>query len=341
VVPPSPTAPQSIGVLNDASTTPLAFAGDIGNPTPLPLVNSPVPAVCASPCKEFSFVDAASSNLLVALKNTVTNNGAFNANDGFDLYVYGPAGTLLASANGIGANGQSVEITNPARGKYTIVVTFTYADDPNAAYVGEVRLESPSMWSAPTATCGVTVGTATGCFYLPVMQAVPAYDLQVSGLPPVASTPLGFPLPVSVPTNNSCYLDESFGLGDPSPSGIQHPTTRCLRFTSDVQNAGAGVFEVQIPWAASNGAGAPQSGFLPGGCHAQQVVTSVSGAQVTRPAGDCEFHVEHGHFHYTNLVSFTLYHYDPSAPGGIGAPVGSGLKESFCLTDDDFLLFGR
>ncbi|HET6915431.1 MAG TPA: hypothetical protein VFH56_05015 [Acidimicrobiales bacterium] len=341
VVPPSPTAPEQIGVLNDASTAPLSFAGAIDNPTPLPEVNSPVPAVCASPCKEFSFVDAASSDFLVALKNTVTGpNGTFNPNDGFDLYVYGPGGTLVASANGIGANGQSVQITNPARGKYTIVVTFTYAEDPNAAYVGEVRLESGTMWNTPTATCSVPAGTPAGCYYLPVLQAVPAYDLSVTGLPPVASTPLGFPLPADVPTSNSCYIDESYGLGDPSPSSIQNPTTRCLRFTSDVQNAGSGDFEVQLPWVTSSGSGgAPQSGFLPGGCQAQQVLTSTSGAQVTRAAGDCEFHPEHGHFHYKNLVSFRLYHYDASAPNGIGAPVGSGLKESFCLTDDDYFGF--
>lgn len=341
VVPPSATPPSPIGTLSD-STGLLQFSGTVGNPTPLPLVDSPVPAACVSPCQEFSFVNSASQTFLVALQNTVAGpGGTFNADDGFDLYVYGPGGTLVAAANGIGANGQSVEVANPAKGTYTIVVTITYADDPNAAYRGEVRLESGSTWAAPLPTCGTMVGTTTGCFFLPKLQAVPAYNLEVSGLPPVASTPLGFPLPVSVPTSNSCYLDESYGLDNPSPSSVQNPATRCLRFTSDIQNAGSGPLEVQLPWVTSGGSGGtPQSGFVPGECVAQQVVTSESGAQVTRPAGACEFHPEHAHFHYTNLVSFALYSYDATAPDGIGSQVGSGLKESFCLTDDDYFGYG-
>ena len=339
VVPPDPTPPASIGTLS-ATDGLLSFSGSVGNPTPLPLVSSPVPVVCVSPCKEFSFVNSATGNFLVSLKNKVTGpGGTFNANDGFDLYVYGPAGTLLGADNGIGADGQSLQITDPAPGKYTIVVTFTYADDPDAAYQGEVRSESGSTWTAPTPTCGVPVGSTTGCFYLPVMQAVPAYDLAVTGLPPVASTPLGFPLPVNLPTSNSCYLDESFGLDNPSPSGVENPTTRCLRFTSDVRNAGSGTLEVQIPWVTADGSGAPQSGFVPGECQAQQILTAVSGPPAARPAGDCEFHPEHAHFHYKNLISFTLYNHDATAPGGIGTPVGSALKESFCLSDDDYFGF--
>ena len=331
VVPPSATAPQQIGTLSD--TTPLlSFSGSVGNPTPLPLVNSPVPAVCASPCKEFTFAAQTGQPFLVSIKNTVAPGGTFNANDGFDLYLYGPSGTLIDSGNGIGSNGQSLMESAPARGAYTIVVTFTYAEDPDAAYAGEVRMITSSTWAPPPPTCGITVGTTSGCFELPALKAVPAYDLAVTGLPPVASTPLGFPFPVSAPTSNSCYADESLGLGNPSPSSIENPATRCLRFTSDVQDVGAGALEVQIPWVAS-GSGAPQSGFLPGGCQAQQVITSDTGATVTKPAGACEFHPEHGHFHYEDLVSFTLY---TASNGAIGQQVGNGLKESFCLGDDDY-----
>ncbi|HVA75520.1 MAG TPA: hypothetical protein VNF71_13260 [Acidimicrobiales bacterium] len=337
-VPPSPTPAAAIGTLS-GSNPPLHFSGAVGNPTPLPLVDSPVPPVCVAPCKEFTFVNASSGTFLVALQNTVTGpGGTFNADDGFDLYVYDPSGSLVAAGNGIGANGQSVEVSSPVPGTYTIVVTVTYAEDTDAAYTGEVRLESGSTWAPPAPSCNTTVGSTTGCFELPVLQAVPAYDLAVSGLPPVASTPLGFPFPVNAPTSNSCYADETFGLDNPSPSGVENPTTRCLRFTSDVRNTGAGALEVQIPWLTSSGSGVPQSGFAPGECQTQQVVFTTSGAPVTRSGGGCEFHPEHGHFHYKNLISFTLY--NVAADGGVGTAVGSGLKESFCLSDDDYFGYG-
>lgn len=334
VTPPSTAAPPSIGVL-DGGHPLLTFSGSITNPTPLPMVDSPVPVACTAECQEFTFSASTGSPFLVSIKNTVTGpNGTFNANDGFDLYLYGPKGTLVGSQNGIGANGEALSVSTPRPGSYTIVVTFTYAYDSNAAYSGEVRLESGSTWT-PAACTSTTVGSTTGCFLLPQLQAVPAYDLTVSGLPPVASTPLGFPLPVPVSTSNSCYLDESLGLDSPSVGGIESPVTRCLRFTSDIQNAGSGPLEVDLPWLAT-GSGGASSGFVPGECQAAQVLFQPDGSQATRAAGACEFHPEHAHFHYRNLVSFTLY---TVSNGVIGPPVGSSLKESFCLSDDDYFGF--
>jgi hypothetical protein len=341
LVPPSPTPPEQIGTLDHTHPL-LGFAGSVDNPTPLPLVDSPVPAVCAVECQEFGFEAPGTEPFLVAVKNTVTGpGGTFNADDGFDLYLYGPSGTLVGAANGIGANGQALAVASPVPGSYTIVVNFTYADDPDAAYQGEVRLMAPPTWAPPAPTCGITVSGVTGCFELPALRALPAYDLAVSGLPPVASTPLGFPLPASVPTPTSCYADESLGLDNPSVGGLEHPTLRCLRFTSDVQDVGAGPLQVRLPWLTASGGpgGAPQSGFLPGECQAEQVVTTTGGQSVTRPAGGCEFHPEHAHFHYKDLISFTLYR-PGSAPGTVGAEVAASLKESFCLSDDDYFGFG-
>ena len=89
-----------------------------------------------------------------------------------------------------------------------------------------------STWQPANCT-HATIGGVTGCFELPVLQALPAYDLAVSGLPPIASTPLGFPLPLVPGTPTSCYIDETLGLTNPTPSldKVQNPTTRCLRFT--------------------------------------------------------------------------------------------------------------
>lgn len=338
VTPPSLTPPAQIGTLGPGSPV-LVFSGAIDNPTPFPLVAPPMPVVCAVECREWRFNAPRPDPFLVSVKNTVTGaGGTFNANDGFDLFVYGPAGTLVGAATGIGSNGQAITVSTPEPGAYTIVVSLTYAEDANAAYRGEVRLMSGSSWHAAPATCNITAGGSTGCFDLPVLRALPAYDLAVSGLPPVASTPLGFPFPATVPTSQSCYLDESVGLDSPSLNSLANPTLRCLRFTSDVQNVGAGTLEVRLPWLAAGGANAtPTSGFLPGGCQAQQVLTTPTGGLVTRPAGACEFHPAHAHFHYKDLVSFTLY--DVSAGGGIGPRVVSSLKESFCLSDDDYFGF--
>jgi len=331
LVPPSATPPAPIGTLTHTHPI-LTFAGAVDNPTPLPLVNEPIPIVCAVECTEFSFSAATSAPFIVAIHSTIPGpNGAFNPNDGFDLYLYGPNGMLVDAANGIGADGQALVVKAPAPGTYTIVVTFTYAQDPNAGYRGEVRLMTGSTWQ-PAGCTRATIGGLRGCFELPVLQALPAYDLAVTGLPPVASTPLGFPLPLQAGTPTSCYIDESLGLTNPNPSldKVQNPTLRCLRFTSNVRNVGAGLLEVRLPWVKSDGT----SGFVPGACKAEQVVFTLGGEHATRPAGDCLFHVAHAHFHYKDLISYTLYQVGP------GKKVATSQKASFCLADDEYFGFG-
>jgi hypothetical protein len=343
VVPPSTTPPTPIGTV-DPSDHVLKFSGAVDNPTPLPLVNSPAPLVCSLECQEFTFTSTGHLPFLVAVQSNVTApDGTFNANDGFDLYVYDPSGKLAATGNGIGANGQAVSVANPSPGKYTIVVTFTYAEDQNASYSGEVRPMFGSSWQ-PLSCTQTTVNGQAGCYDLPVLEALPPYALAVSGLPPVASTPLGFPFPVSAPTQTSCYVDETVPIGSPSVGAVQHPALRCLRFTSDVRNIGAGPLEIRIPLVTA-GSGGVSSAYVPGGCHAEQVLTPSTGAGVIRPAGDCLFHVQHAHFHYTDLLGYTLYSVIPSViPGAtslgtIGAPVATSVKASFCLSDDDYFGF--
>ena len=335
VVPPGPP-PKAIGSLgpggpSSPDRTILPFAGAVDNPTPLPLVNNPIPVVCAAECQEFTFNAATTSPFIVAIHSTLspTKTGSFNPNDGFVLYEYGPDMLLEQSANGIGADGQAVVVQTPAKGIHTIVVTFTYAQDAGAAYTGEVRLMQPPSWMPPACT-HTTIGSVTACFNLPRLRALPAYDVTVSGLPPIASTPLGFPLPVIVGTPTSCYIDETLGLTNPAIPPQPTNITRCLRFTSDVQNVGTGQLTVQLPWLTSNG----QSGFVPGQCHAQQVITYGRDQSVTRAAGDCLFHLAHAHFHYKDLISYTLYKHNTSDK------VGTSQKASFCLADDEYFGYG-
>jgi hypothetical protein len=326
VVPPlgSPVAPiapgaSKLGTLDRAHPV-LRFTGGVDNPTPLPLVNPPVPVVCAVTCQAFTITAARPRPFLVSVKDT-----AGSSNNGWDLYVYDKDGRLAGAANGVGANGQAIRVAPGVAGEYRIFVTFTYAYDQHAAYAGEVRLIGGASWNAGPTSCGVTVGAVTGCFALPTLVADPAADLHVGGLPPVASTPLGFPFPFAVPTPTSCYVDET----------VQLKATRCLRFTSNVRNVGAGRLDIRLPLLALTPA--PASGFVPGQCAAEQVVHSAAVTAV-RPAGPCEYHPAHAHFHYKDLVGFSLHHL--GAGGAIGAPVGHGLKESFCLADDDYFGFG-
>lgn len=337
VSPVSTTPPIHIGTLDGAHPV-LGFAGPNLNPNPFPLVNSPVPVVCSpSGCSEYTFNAEASTPFLVGIKGTITGaNGAFNPNDGFDLYVYDPSGSLVGTENGVGSNGQSAVISNPVPGKYTVVVTFTYAEDQGVSYRGEVRLMQGQSWRPLSCTNTVVNGTR-GCYNLPQLQVLPPYDIAVNGLPPIASTPLGFPLPVPVNTPTSCYVDETVPVANPSVSSVQNPTLRCLRFTSDVRSVGAGPLQIRIP-LVTTGTGGISSAYLPGGCSAIQVLTSSTGAQVTRPAGSCLFHYQHLHFHYSDLLGYSLYRV--ASGGGIGTKVATSVKASFCLSDDDYFGFG-
>ena len=309
-------APTAIsgGIALSRSHPVLSFAGRMPNPVPIPMPRDPVPAVCAADCQLWTLRVATTSPFLVSIRNTKQS-----IEDGFNVYVYDPSGSQVASADGIGADGQAVVVHPSASGDYTVAVTATYAFDTNAAYAGEARIMSGPTWSASSCR-------RSPCPILPALRAMPPTDFHVSGLPPVASTPLGFPLPVGAATPTSCYLEETARTG----------ASRCLRFTSEVDNVGNGVLQLRVPWLVVSG-GQPKSGFLPGQCEAEQMVFSTDGSVRTRAAGPCKFHPQHAHFHYRDFVSFSLHAVGPRP--GLGATVGKSLKESFCLADDGYFGF--
>lgn len=337
VTPASSSPAQPLGTVEAAHPL-LNFAASL--PSSAPIVNDPDPTLCSVGCWEYTFgVPAASAPVLVSVKSTTTGpGGTFNADEGFDLYVYGPNHQLAGAANGIGANGQAVQLSTPAAGTYTVVVTYTYAYDTGSGFVGEVRLMSGPSWQPVAATCGLTVSGITGCFDLPQLRAVPAYAFTTSGIPPVPSSPLGFPFPVNLPLPTSCYADEMVGLDNVQVTHATDPTLKCLRFTTDIQNVGAGPLLAQIPQAGVAPNGQVQSGYVPNDCDAYQLVSRFDGTTVSRPAGPCEFHVEHAHFHYNDLLLYALY--QAGTGDTLGPQVGVSQKESFCLTDDDYFGYG-
>jgi hypothetical protein len=205
-------------------------------------------------------------------------------------------------------------------GTYTIAVTMTYAYDATASYDGEVRVMARPSWHVPRCK-GSTV-----CDELPALAVRPPTDVRVDGVPPVASTPRGFPFPVNAGTPNSCYLDETFATH----------ALRCLRFTSEVDNVGAAPLTLRIRWAQTS----PQPGaaMVPGECQAEQVIRRTDGSTTHRPAGACTWHWQHAHFHYVNFVEFTLH--KVNADGTTGEQIAKSLKESFCLADDGYFGFG-
>jgi hypothetical protein len=207
------------------------------------------------------------------------------------------------------------------RGVYKVQVTVTYAYNAATKYQGEARIMHGRTWQRDHCR-------RTRCLLLPRLKSVPADDMHITGIPPVASTPLGFPIPVDLPTDNSCYVDETADTG----------ATKCLRFTSEVEDVGRGQLHLQLPWLANTKQG-PKSGFLPGQCKARQLIDRTDGTTKHVAAGPCEFHVEHGHFHYKAFVGYALFAVDKH--GRTGKLIGRSAKESFCLADDDYAGYGK
>jgi hypothetical protein len=316
VPPVAAAAPSPVPGELSAATPVLTWQGQMHNPAPIPMASNPDPTVCTVDCQLWTVRAADDTPFLVSLHNATQS-----IDDGFNLYVYDPSGSQVASSSGIGSNGQAALVRPAQKGTYTVAVTVTYAYDTDAAYVAEARRIAPRSWDLPHCP------DANPCPLLPALQALPPTDVHVDGVPPVASTPLGFPFPVDASTGSSCYADETAGTG----------ATRCLRFTSEVDNVGAGQLSLEIPWAAAS-SGSPHSGFVPDMCAARQVITYSDGTTRTRDAGLCEFHPAHGHFHYRDFVEFSLHQVNPD--GTTGAEVASSLKESFCLADDGYFGFG-
>jgi len=315
-----PPHPQHKGVIGHGHALShrhavLRFRGKFTNPTPLPTVSNPLPLACVSECQTWTMHVRTPRTFLVAVKNHLGS-----IDDGINLFVTNPKGKQVASADGIGANGQAVIVHHPIPGTYKVQVTVTYAYNAVTKYRGEARIMHGHTWQPDRCH-------RRNCLLLPRLKSLPADDMHIIGVPPVASTPLGFPFPVNLPTDNSCYDDETAETG----------ATRCLRFTSEVENVGRGQLHLQLPWFANSKHG-PKSGFRSGQCKARQLIDRTNGTTKKVKAGPCEFHAAHGHFHYKSFVGYALF---KVRHGHTGKLVGRSEKESFCLADDDYAGYGK
>jgi hypothetical protein len=156
---------------------------------------------------------------------------------------------------------------------------------------------------------------------LPRIQTVAPDNFHLGDIPPLVSNPTGWRYTPDGTFDNSCYLDETLQFG----------STRCLRFDNDIRNVGNGPLIMRF--------GYTPDAFI-NNCRMEQEVLVSDGSVRDRPAGPCNFHAQHGHFHYQNMARYELYAID--AEGRPGAkPVAESRKVGFCTIDVDNFTFGR
>jgi hypothetical protein len=278
------------------------------------LLSPPLPVPCVYNCEQRAFAinlpasswTARDSGVLVAIHYASTANA-------LNLYVYDPAGNLAGRSIGVDTNGQGVFLAHPANGLYQLVVTETYAQDASVSYVGEARYQATLL--APCAQ--------KACDMLPRLSPAPPSHFHLDGVPPILSTEAGTFFPYTGP--GSCYLDEQ-------ASGAQ----RCLRFSQDIRNVGAGPLELRFRFVGAD-AGVPSSALTT--CQMEQVVYRTDATSWTRPAGPCVYHMPHQHFHYQNMALNTLHRVLPTGARDASI-VRTSKKLGFCLEDVDNFAYG-
>ena len=236
--------------------------------------------------------------------------------DTFTLELFDPKGELVDSASDNTVFDEEVFAHRPAAGDWTVRVV--PRDDAYASFRMRAKLESrPAPYEHKT-------------LLLPNMQVTPPYEFGFvapanpanGAYPPDTANP---PLDVLGYHPLSCTADETFSTDDPDA----HPT-RCLRLTTGPRNAGPGVFEVHYnTHDLSDGFGATKHG------PARQWIYYSDGSHITRPAGEFEFHLEHGHYHYDDILQYRLYKVTDRKTGKY-VHAGKGVKSGFCPADELF-----
>ncbi|HJT36804.1 MAG TPA: hypothetical protein VJ818_00125, partial [Actinomycetota bacterium] len=252
--------------------------------------------------------------------------------DQWNLFVFDPAGNLVASGFDLDSNAQGLLIQHPANGVYSVVAVPFY-QEPKMSYRGEARvfLDDTERYARPTTLLPRLWTAPPRDFHIECANVDPSTSETSGGctdVPPLPSNPTGWRWGGAY--TNSCYLEEQLQpIQDNPASGLANAPRRCLRFTNDIRNVGPGSLVLRIPMSAA----------ISGTCEMQQVLRATNGAERLRDAGKCMFHPQHAHFHYLGLSSYAMYR-APAAnattpPVVRGAPVARGIKLGYCLIDVD------
>lgn len=122
--------------------------------------------------------------------------------------------------------------------------------------------------------------------------------------------------------------------GDRLPDGVPQAPERVLyqpgilggpklRFSTTIANMGEGPMQLGIVHLGKNGA-------------TQIIENDLTGTPTTADIrADFFYHAEHRHIHFDDWASTSLYVYKRNSDGTLGAPLTSGKKLSFNVTDSD------
>jgi hypothetical protein len=232
--------------------------------------------------------------------------------DQWNLYVDDSTGQTVAKGINVDSNAQSVLLSQPHNGTYKVTMVPFYTDFNKAdlQYRGEA-----SAFLDPTQR------HRRRTQLLPKIRTMPPSNFHIGDVPPIASNPTGWRYTPDGTFANSCYADETAQFG----------STRCLRFDNNIRNAGVGPLILRFNYSPD---------AFTGNCVMNQEIISSDASAADRPAGPCEFHAQHGHFHYKNMAIYELYaidrHGKPSA-----SPVATSRKVGFCAIDVDDYNFGQ
>jgi hypothetical protein len=232
--------------------------------------------------------------------------------DQWNLYVDDVStGETVAKGIDVDSNAQSVLLSQPHNGTYRVTIVPFYTDfqKQDIEYRG-----SASAFLDPTQRYKTTKEL------LPKIETTPPSNFHIGDVPPIVSNPTGWRYTPDGTFTNSCYLDETAEYG----------STRCLRFDNDIRNVGLGPLILRFNYN-------PEA--FAGSCEMNQEVISSDATAFDRPAGPCEFHKQHGHFHYKNMAVYQLY---GVGEGGMPAktPISTSHKVGFCTIDVDDYTFG-
>jgi hypothetical protein len=224
----------------------------------------------------------------------------------FTVELINSAGTTVGSATNSNRFNIELFVAKAAKGTYTVRVV------PRDAAYARFRLRAKAEGPLQT--------YKTKTELLPNLQATPPYEFgfvapanPLNGLyPPDTVNP---PLDVLGYHPVSCAADES---------AEQH-AQRCLRFTTGPRNAGVGPMDLAY-FPAEHELGVVSEGPV------TQYVHWSDGKVTERPAGTFLFHQTHAHYHYQDILDYTLF----KVSGHRLLEAGKGTKSGFSPADQLF-----